>query len=806
MKLCRLPRPALPLLAVAMLLLTVASTLAAEFGSASHATSDDFRAPLLNPAAVAVGNARGLAVALGYRNDQQSGFQPQADTVSLFLSGNSLSYVFQNSEQTSAHSISLAFEPLSNVYLGGSATLPQLEASRAVYRGGVLLRPLDLLSLGTTARYFAAPEDWSFTFGAGLRPFGLLRPELQDRVTLAVDGDLVDGELLLPRLRVETELVDGLRVDAAFDLERELLTLGASFALSHARFGHEVTLNDRHLGSGTAYAHVSRSRFRSIARGRDTTYVEYSPGPAVFEQRGWPDFFPFSLIDTPITLPELLLQIESLRDDPAVAGVVFINHNLQASYAVFQDIEAALHDFRASGKEVIFYYEYTNTLNYALAASVADRVYLHPNGYLNLVGLSSVRLFLGQFFDNIGIEFVAFRSDEYKSGGDTLARDRMSDSEREALEALLDSLYDNLIAAIEHGRGTRLAAPAAELVDRGPYLVAQHALDAGLVDELLYRDQLVKQIESRRSGARLTDARFPDEFRYHWSNPPAAAVALIYAVGDIHGGESDLARTTGSATLARALREAREDDTIEGVLLRVSSPGGSPLGSDVIAREVALTAREKPVVVSMGAVAASGGYYIAAPAHHIVAQPSTVTGSIGVFAVVPNIEELSQRLGIHWEAVKRGERADFGIPFRRLTPDESALIQQSIEVSYQRFVSVVAEGRSLDRDAVHDAGQGRIWSGAQAAELQLVDQLGGFSDALEALRVRVDPDREIRLVPFSGQRGPLPTQLPRRLLRTHARAQLPREVQLLSDAIHALERHGDEMILMRLPYGLDVGQ
>ena len=797
-----LPSAGLTLL-VGLLVLVLPCSAYAQFTAASHASGDDFRAPLLNPAAVAVGNARGLALALGYRNQSQNGFEADVDQVSLYLSGESLSYVFQHIEDSALHTVALAFEPFSNFYLGAASTLPQLETSSAVYRAGALLRPLDQLSLGATAYYLAEPDEWSFTFGAGLRPFGVLNPELQDRITLALDTDLQDGELLLPRLALETELLDGLRVDAGWDLERTVLTLGASFAFSHARFGNRVTLDEHSLQTGTVYTHVSRNRFRSIARGRHNSYIDYAPGPAVIEQRAWPDFFPFSLIASPITLPELLQQIETLRDDPSVGGIVFIDHNLQTSYANFQDIEAALLDFRSAGKQVVFYYEQTNTLNYALAASVADQVYLHPHGYLNLVGLSSVRLFLGQFFDTIGVEFVAFQSDEYKSGGDSLARDRMSDSEREALDSLLESLYTGLTAAIERGRGARLSASAAELIDRGPYLVAQQALDAGLVDALLYRDQLEDQIESRSQGARIVREEFPDRFSANWSQPPRAQVALIYAVGDIHGGESDVARTVGSATLARALREAREDERIEGVLLRVASSGGSSLGSDVIAREVALTAREKPVVVSMGGVAASGGYYIAAPAHHIVAQPATITGSIGVYAVIPNIEDLSQKLGLQWEAVKRGERADFGVPYRRLTAAESELIRASIDASYQRFLDVVAEGRGLQRDAVHQAGQGRVWSGAQAAELHLVDQLGGFSAAVEALRLRVDPDRAIEMVPLSGQRGAIPSQIPRRLIAAHARAQLPRELQLLADAIEALERNGDELILMRLPYELD---
>lgn len=783
---------------------TLTTAAMAQTGGALHASTDDFRAPLLNPAALAVGNARGFAFDIGYENRSAAGFSAEVDDLSLFLAGDSLGYVYQRIDDENLHTFSFAFAPGDNVYLGTGSTLPSFNFDQAIYRIGVLARPLNLLSLSGTARYLAAPEDWEFTLGGALRPPGAVAPALQNRLTVAAETDLVDGSFSAPRIGVETELVDGLRADLRWDFSDESLVLGVSFALPHVRVGNQNRFDDGRVANGSVFLHAGPKRFRSVARRVESTYVEYAPGPSIIEQRSWPAFFPFSLWDSTITLPEVLDQIAVLRDDPGVAGIVFIDHNLRASHAGFLDIAAALQDFRAAGKEVIFYFEQTNTLNYALAASVADEIYLHPHGYLNLVGLTSIRIYLGELFERLGIEFVAFRSDDYKTGADTLTLDRMSDAEREALDSLLDSLYETVLAGIEQGRGTQLTAPAAELIDRGPYLIARNALEAGLVDGLLYRDELEDSIESRHRNARIAEATFPDTIRYDWSLPRRSPVALIYAVGDILGGESDLDVAIGSTTLARALRRAREDDAIEGVLLRIASGGGSSLGSDVIAREVALTAREKPVVVSMGGVAASGGYYIAAPADRIVAQPTTVTGSIGVFAVLPNIEDLSRNIGVNWDAIRRGERADFGIPFRRLTVGEADLIQESIDASYQRFIEVVAEGRGMEEDAVHAAGQGRVWTGAQAHDLGLVDQLGGWHTAMETVRQLTapdwDPDRAIKLVPIHGRRGPLPTQLPRRIIHARARSGLPYEVQLLADAIEALGRYGDEIILMRLPY------
>ena len=771
----------------------------------SVATADDYVAPLVNPAAVAVGNARGFAFALEYQHPD-GGFAAETDGFSLFFSGETGSYVFERRDDVNIHSAALALPITPNVSLGGGLSLPQFEASRGSYTAGILVRPINQLSVGGTARYFAEGETWDYRAGVGVRPFGSLDPRLENRLTASVDLTISDGELLLPLLGLETELVNGMRGDLRFDLEAETISISLSVAVPYARLGAGSRVASSKLQRGTAFAHVSPSRFRSVDTPMGAKWIDYAPGPSIIEQRTFPSFFPFSLLDRSLPLPELLDQIAQLRDDPSVTGIVFVDHNFQTSYANFKDIAAALNEFRAHGKQVVFYYEQTNTLNYALAASVADAIYLHPQGYLNLVGLASVRLYLADFLDRFGIEFVALPSHDFKTGGDTVARASMSDAEREALESLLDSLYSDLLASIDGGRGERLAAPATVLIDRGPYLVASGALEAGLVDGLIYRDQLPDRLEELRPRSRVAEARFSPQMRIDWSVPPATNIALIHAVGDIRRGESDLGTVVGSETLVRAIRAAREDSSIDGILLRIASPGGSTLASDSIAREVALAAAEKPVVVSIGGTAASGGYYIAAPAHHIVAQPVSVTGSIGVLVVLPNVEGLTEKFNINWETIRRGERADFGIPLRRLTPGERELIEAGVAASYQRFLDVVAEGRGMETDAVHAVAQGRVWSGAQAIERGLVDELGGFAEAIEAIRLRTNPNRAVHLVPISGQQGFLPTELPRRLIRADAYRGLPTEVRLVAEALEAIGAYGDEIILMRMPYDLDLAR
>ena len=789
------------------LALLVAAPAVSQGTNYSVATADDFVAPLINPAALAVGNARGFAFALDYESfsaDRSDGISADLEGFSLFLSGRVGSYVFQRSDDSDVHTVALAGAITPNILLGVGANLPDLDWSDGRYTAGLLLRPANQLSIGGTARYAPDGETWNYRAGLGVRPLGMLDPRLENRLTFTADLPFSDGELLQPVLGLETELVNGLRGDVRFDLENDTLSLSLSFALPHARVGAGTRGSTDDLSRGSAFVHLSPGRFRSFDTPRRNTWIEYAPGPEIIEQRSMPGYFPFSLLDKSLPLGELLEQIAELRDDPAVTGIVFVDHNFLASHANFKEIADALAEFRARGKQVVFYYEQTGTLNYALAASVADAIYLHPQGYLNLIGFASVRLYLADFFDRFGIEFVALPSHEFKTGGDTFARASMSDAEREALESLLDSLYADLLNSIERGRAGRLAAPAADLIDRGPYLVAANALEAGLVDALLYRDQLVEQLERLHPGSHVATAQFSPRMQYDWRMPPTTNVALIHAVGDIRRGEGDPGTVVGSDTLVRAIRSAREDNAIDGILLRIASPGGSSLASDSIAREVALAAAEKPVVVSFGGTAASGGYYIAVPAHHIVAQPVTITGSIGVLVVLPNVEGLAEQLDINWETIRRGERADFGVPLRRLSPEERELIETSVAAGYRRFLEVVAEGRGMDIDEVHAVAQGRVWTGSQAAERGLVDELGGLADAVEAIRLRTNPDRAVNLVPVTGRSGFFSAEQPRLITRAYAYRDLPQEVRIIAEALEGMRAYGDEVVLMRMPYDLDL--
>jgi protease-4 len=445
-------------------------------------------------------------------------------------------------------------------------------------------------------------------------------------------------------------------------------------------------------------------------------------------------------------------------------------------------------------------------MNYVLAASTADRIYLHPGGFVYLTGDSITRPYLRDLLEKVGVEVNNIRSSRYKSAGNIYSESEMPPAEEEALNFLLDGLHQETLALIREGRGDRLEADPEELIDGGPYLIAEQALEAGLVDELLYEDQLEEAFQELADRPRIRNAGPRREIRYAWAEETGAKVALIYVTGTISTGLGTPGEVAGSETVARAIRQARLDPTVEGILIRVASNGGSSLASDTIAREVKLATegeRPKPVVVSMGGTAASGGYYVAAYADEIVAQPTTVTGSIGVVALIPNIAGLSEKLGVNWETIRRGENADLGAPYRRLEPEESAIFEESVDSAYRRFIATVAEGREMSTEAVEEVAKGRVWTGRQAEERGLVDTMGGFYTAVEAMEARLG--RSVRLEEYTGQPGfvTLPVgELAREALVGDPSEELPPELKALLETATVLDTFGKETVLFLAPYPL----
>ncbi|TVR74299.1 MAG: signal peptide peptidase SppA [Marinilabiliales bacterium] len=435
-------------------------------------------------------------------------------------------------------------------------------------------------------------------------------------------------------------------------------------------------------------------------------------------------------------LYDILENIEKAKNDDNIEGIFIEISFPQAGISTLGEIRDALEDFRESGKFILAYADYYTQAAYYLA-SVADHVYMTPTGQVMWAGLRSEIMFFKGALEKLGIEPQIIRHGEFKSAVEPFMYDRMSDENREQVNTYLSSIWNVILEGVSRTREIPVAR-LDEIADRALVRSSETALEHGLVDELLYRDQVLSRLRELAGLEEDDDIKSVSIAQYtrvpkkrEGRGLPREKLAIVFAEGAIGPGEgSEL--SIGSVRISRALREARKDTTVKAIVFRVNSPGGSALDSEVIWREVELAANEKPVIVSMGDLAASGGYYIAAPATKIVANPHTITGSIGVFGMLPDASGfLNDKLGITVDVAKTNEFADMGSLYRPLTPGEREILQQGVEEVYRVFTQRVAEGRGIDAGRVDEIGQGRVWSGYDARELGLVDEFGGLTRAVE---------------------------------------------------------------------------
>ena len=478
------------------------------------------------------------------------------------------------------------------------------------------------------------------------------------------------------------------------------------------------------------------------------------------------------------TLRGLFKKLDALKTDDDLAGVIFKIEGISLGWATLQEIRNKLNEFQEAEKETIGYLESGGNAEYLLAATM-DRVVLMPTGSLNLTGLRAEVLFYKGLLDKLDIEADMLAMGKYKSGVEPYTRDGMSDKFRESMTALLDDLYAQLLNHIAQSRDGISTEDASDLINRGPF-TAKEAKQAKLVDALQYYDELVATLKSETDEDEEVQVVKPGSERqrkvpdmnsfaglmqlFSILNPPQRAqaasenqIALIHASGailpDIDAIFMPMSVITPK-TLKRAFEKARTDDSVRAVVLRVDSPGGSALASDLIWREVMLTQHEKPVVVSMGNVAASGGYYIAMAAGTIVAQPSTLTGSIGVFGGKLNLKGLYNKAGLTKEIIAHGQNATLYSDYGSFTPTERKRVEKMMRTVYEDFVNKAAAGRSKSFEDIDEIAQGRVWTGRQAQELGLVDQLGGLDDALSIAKKQAGftEDDKVNLIVLPKQR------------------------------------------------------
>jgi protease-4 len=457
-------------------------------------------------------------------------------------------------------------------------------------------------------------------------------------------------------------------------------------------------------------------------------------------------------------------SLHKAKQDPRITNVLLLPSALESPYwGKVQELRDAIIDFRKSGKKVVAFLEYGGDREYYLA-SAADRVFLLPSSPLDLTGVASYEIFLRGTLDKIGAVADFIHVGDYKTAVNQLTEKGFTPAHREMSESLTHDMFDQLVHGIGSARG-KTDAEVRALLDQGPF-APQEALRLGLVDGLAYDDQLDDRMRELRFGSgempRIEGADYGRVTPGSLGIRPAARIAVIYAVGTIASGRSGYDATNGdivgSETLVEQIRRVRADSSIKAIVLRVDSPGGSSVASDVIWRELTITRDQKPerpLIASMSDLAASGGYYISMPAQIIVAEPATLTGSIGVFMGKIAIGGTAAKVGVTTETVKSGQNADIYSPFATFTPEQRDKLGSYTQAFYQDFVGKAALSRKTTPERINAVAQGRVWTGRQAQERGLVDALGGLDAAVAIAkqRAKIGADEEVELVAYPPRRS-----------------------------------------------------
>ncbi|WP_257670104.1 signal peptide peptidase SppA [Parapedobacter tibetensis] len=532
----------------------------------------------------------------------------------------------------------------------------------------------------------------------------------------------------------------------------------------------------------------------------------------IITERTIPD--PFDELELPgfvttksFGLNDILERIAGAKEDDRIKGVYLDLSAVSASFATLQEIRDALLDFKESGKFIIAYSEgYTQRAYYL--ASTADKIYINPEGTIDFRGLASQTMFMKGALDKLGIEAQVIKVGTYKSAVEPFILDRMSDANREQVNSFLGSIYEHFITQVSESR--KITRDSLFAIADG-YLVrnADDAITYRLADDKKYKDELLSELKTLLDIDTDKDINAVILTKYKPAVQKGKAairdrIAVVYAVGEIVSGEGG-DELIGSERISRELRKMRKDDKVKAVVFRINSPGGSALASDVIWREVDLLQQEKPVMVSMGDVAASGGYYIAAAADSIFAQPNTITGSIGVFGLIPNMKTLmNDKLGITYDKVKTGKYADYLANVDRpLTAEERNILQMEVNRIYDTFLKRVADGRGLTKEQVDSIGQGRVWSGRQAMANGLVDRLGSIEDAIAAAAHKAGLE-DYRLVTYPAIKSPFESLLGSSTDKISAwfgRRELGEHYRYYEQLKMTLQQRG---IQARLPYTIEI--
>jgi protease-4 len=521
-----------------------------------------------------------------------------------------------------------------------------------------------------------------------------------------------------------------------------------------------------------------------------------------------------------LALRNVIRAIEKAAEDERIIGLLIEGSKVPGAtgLANLEEVRAALERFRDSGKEIIAYDTDWTEAEYYLA-SVANQIVVNPLGSLEFNGFSSEVMFLTGALEKFGIGVQVTRVGKYKSAVEPFLREQMSPENRQQLQGLLGDIWSNYLQSVASSRELTVDGLQAIANSQG-ILIADAALNSKLVDRVAYPDEIIEELKEKtgkdeddRSFRQInlgTYSQVADVVKASSGKADSKnKIAIVYTEGEIVDGEGS-PRQIGGDRLARELRKVRLDDKVKALVLRVNSPGGSVTASEVISREVELIAKDKPVVVSMGNFAASGGYWISMNADKILAEENTITGSIGVFGILFNVQKLANDNGITWDAVTTSDLANLNTVSRPKTAEELALIQNIVDLIYDRFVKNVAEARQLPEATVKEIAQGRVWSGIDAKNLGLVDDIGGIDDAVKLAAVEAELGDDWKLEEYPKFRS-FEEQILERLSGAKLAAStttenlLIAELEKLQEELAVLGAMNDPKgIYVRLPFNLRI--
>lgn len=759
------------------------------------AVEDVENASVLNMAALGVGNASGMGFS-GYWRDKQ--FEIAEAHLALdFLAYNFRSFS-RNEVFIADHELGFGGRIHHGIYAGTSFRWNS--EKNFGWNIHTLFRPAKWLSLAANADSMFSESPSSMALGLGLRPL-FFSKYWATRLTLFYDGRVpLNGASYRNRaVGLRSSPVDALDITGHWDFRSESFVVGVKFSWNRVLIGAELPAAGSAPGKSFAtQVFVSLKEMRSQP-------MEQKPGLIIYdlarEITDTPDSSPDNALaallwsEETCSIYDFLVHMDELSSMRDVDAVLFRNQDFETSFSNLYEIEAAIRRVKESGKKIYFYSDSYSPLQYALAAGVADEIIINPHGSLSVQGFAQTKLYFKDLLAKYGVTFYSFQSHEYKTTLNALSESSMTEAERESLEYVYGALQEEMDRMIEEGRGDKLNEGLEAIYAKGFWMNADRAQEAGLVDSQMYLDELDEMVEEEYNASYASKSAV----QYDWEPIISPVIAVIYANGYIHQGEGIRGRSIGAESLVEAIREARKKSSVKAIVLRVNSGGGSALASNLIAHEIALCVngqgdlKPKPVVISMAGLAASGGYLISSPGTKIFATPATISGSIGVISVMPNLSGLLEHFKIGTDTVATAESADFPNIFRPLSEAELAQISDLVMEEYDSFVSTVATGRKSTEDSIDEVGRGRIWSGGQARDRDLVDELGGLTEAIKAAGELAGIKADVRIAEVNPGIRYIQNVL-------EVLGRLPRDLADIIEFHETLSRFKDERALYLMPY------